>query len=323
MSEYGWLSIYLYYEEPFETLLLKGVKPFLDPMLEMGMIQRYFFIRYYEDGPHIRLRLRGEKDILENLVLPNLKDHFERYFRLEPTVRTFENEHWFPNNEYKVSEYMPEIARYGGDFGVTVAEKQFFLSSQVVFKVFEKYGEDNWSDEYAMGEAMQLNVAMAFACGFSLEETIHFFNFFYEHWIHASVHQLHLAAEDVASEKLKWTMLYEENFLQNRDIIVNQNAALWQILTEKSEFQEDYMNEWILGNQQIYKDLDAAFESGYLSPRGEKYTLKTQFSMSAKQKLIWSMLCDYVHMTNNRLGISTDEEAFLAYLIKQSLSELM
>lgn len=322
MSEFGWLSIYLYYEEPFEALLVKGIKTFVDPLLEMGMVQRYFFIRYYEDGPHVRLRIRGEKEVLETLVLPNLKDHFERYFHLEPSVREFENDNWHNNNSVKVSDYIPELARYGGDLGTVVAEKQFYLSSKVVMKVIQKYGEAQWTEELAMGEAMQLNIAMAFACGMSLQETIYFFNFFYEHWINASVYQLHLEREAVEAEKLKWTMLYEENFNEFRDAIVNQNAALWQILSEKSEFQEDYMNEWITGNTLIFNDLDSAYESSLLSARSEKYSMKSQNIMSSKQLLIWSMLCDYVHMTNNRLGISTHEEAFLAYLIKRSLSEV-
>ncbi len=323
MIEYGWISVYLYYEEPFESLLIKGIKPFMQPLVESGLIQRYFFIRYYEDGPHIRLRIRGEKDMLETIIFQNLEEHFQRYFRLEPSVRLEERADWYPNNSMKLSKYVPEVGRYGGQFGVTVAERQFHLSSEVVLQVIEKYGEYNWTEDIALGEGIQLNLSMAFACGLNLEESIQFFDFFCTHWVQASIYLLNISAEQIEEEKARWFSFYETNFQNNKDLIVNQNAALWQVLNDKEEFHEDYMNAWIGGNQLIYKDLASAYEGSLLSARDSKYIMKNTQQLSEKTLLVWSILSDYVHITNNRLGISTENEAFMAYLIKRSLEELV
>ena len=68
-----WLSAYLYYHEPWETFITKAVSPFIDKMLEKHLVKRFFFIRYWEKGPHIRLRFQGNKQTIEEKIKPNLK----------------------------------------------------------------------------------------------------------------------------------------------------------------------------------------------------------------------------------------------------------
>ena len=72
-----WLAAYLYYSEPWEKLLSDAVLPFIDTMMAIPGVDHYFFIRYWEKGPHIRLRFKGEKQVLEQKVTPAIIHHLK------------------------------------------------------------------------------------------------------------------------------------------------------------------------------------------------------------------------------------------------------
>ena len=56
-----WLAAYLYYSGNWEKFLTNSVKPFVEDILDRKLAEQYFFIRYWERGPHIRLRFKGDK----------------------------------------------------------------------------------------------------------------------------------------------------------------------------------------------------------------------------------------------------------------------
>ena len=82
-----WLAAYLYYAEPWVDVLVKGLKPFVQDVLEAGRARQFFFIRYWERGPHIRLRFRGDRVELEEKVRPALVRYFEQYYLDHPSKR--------------------------------------------------------------------------------------------------------------------------------------------------------------------------------------------------------------------------------------------
>lgn len=59
-----WLGYHLHAPEPWEPLLLECLAPALDAERRQGRLRRFFFLRYGEGGPHLRLRLlpRGGTD---------------------------------------------------------------------------------------------------------------------------------------------------------------------------------------------------------------------------------------------------------------------
>src|SRR5438874_11952323 len=53
-----WRSYHLFRAEPWEEFLCTGVRPLVDELADAGLTEGFFFIRYWERGPHIRLRLK-------------------------------------------------------------------------------------------------------------------------------------------------------------------------------------------------------------------------------------------------------------------------
>ena len=86
-GERTWLAVYLYYAEPWEKLLTEAVKPFAEQVISEGLADHYFYIRYWERGPHIRLRFMGDPDTLEGQVKPRLEQHFNAWMAANPSDR--------------------------------------------------------------------------------------------------------------------------------------------------------------------------------------------------------------------------------------------
>jgi thiopeptide-type bacteriocin biosynthesis protein len=52
----GWVSYHVFLEPPLEPFLLGSVLPFVRAERQCGRLRRFFFIRYSEEGLHLRLR---------------------------------------------------------------------------------------------------------------------------------------------------------------------------------------------------------------------------------------------------------------------------
>ena len=126
-----WLSIHIFHKGKLNDVLRQLVIPFLEEVKPLLYEPApYFFIRYGEGGPHIRLRLQT---VPENIIM--LKMLFDRY------------EHIFT---IQYIPYVQELLRYKN---MQLAEQHFHLSSAYVLSVL--------TDE-VFTEALKLNVTMLY-----------------------------------------------------------------------------------------------------------------------------------------------------------------
>jgi Lantibiotic biosynthesis dehydratase C-term len=162
----SWLVAYLYYDEPWERLLTEAVLPYAEIVAQTGIAESWFFVRYWERGPHIRLRFKAEADVIEKMLRSNLEEHFLNYFesvpsfRIDPSYppRIPDAYKWLPNNSVQYDVYLPELERYGGVNGMALAEQQFALSSKIVLKSIEALGQQ-WSYDDALGTGIKLHLS--------------------------------------------------------------------------------------------------------------------------------------------------------------------
>ena len=52
-----WLSFHVFYAANSNPILVEGVTPVIRRLRAEGLIERWFFIRYWLEGPHVRLRV--------------------------------------------------------------------------------------------------------------------------------------------------------------------------------------------------------------------------------------------------------------------------
>lgn len=116
-----WLFVKFYLSADRITDLLTGPVADLCSMAEnSGLAQRWFFLRYSDPDPHLRIRWQGEPDRLLHQMLPQVTSFAQQLVdagRLQKIV---------------IDSYEREIERYGGLEGTEVSERVFEADSRTV-----------------------------------------------------------------------------------------------------------------------------------------------------------------------------------------------
>lgn len=262
----AWLSVYFYYQIPCEQFLAKEIYPFILDVMNKKYASQFFFIRYLDNkGPHVRLRLKTEGEIAETILKPYLISAFS-------------------NCPMRFSPYRPELERYGGNAGITIAEEQFEASSQTILTFLTEV--DDWRYERRLGTALQLDIGMVHALGMEKEEVIAFF-------------------DHLVTKKLKSAFPVSSHTVQS------QIKSLWHACEREQAFDKEWFAAWMSSMDSIKTKLKKAQHRLVLPHRPNHGNNNT-----------WSLYESYVHMNNNRLGITSSDEQYIAYIIARSLEEL-
>ena len=226
-----WLSFHIYPLETPDVFLARGLRPFLEQHIWPTNNSRAFFIRYEDEkGPHIRLRIRGTADWIDQTLRPALYDWFKDRGDLEELP------------------YEPETDRFGGEQGIRVAEEFFHLSTRVVL--------DRLNRPYTYGDAMfdglRMHVMTAFAAGWDREKSSWYFEQLCTQWIDLFFQP----AENIKNTDTDWqkTLLqdFESSFTPQQEDLRLAVAELWTAL-EKNKFDQDQPEwlRWLRGNQML------------------------------------------------------------------------
>jgi thiopeptide-type bacteriocin biosynthesis protein len=323
MKTSTWLATQIYYVEPWEQLLVKALKPYADVAIQMGIAEQYYFMRYWHRGSHIRLWIKGETEMLDAILKPNIIEHFDNYFEARPSDRTENVEDWLPNNSVCFIVTQPETARFCGSTGLAIAESQFQASSDVVLK-FLKEKEFRWSYDDALGAAVKLHLSFVHALGMDIMTAQTFFEQIYYNWLPAAfpVNPNSLSEKEFDKLARDTSVIFLEGFDTQRARIVPFCVALWDTLENNDFSSDDAMIAWINTNKLVHHQLVMALEFGNLEPRPKNLLLNTSVTLSDDELLLWSLYANFIHLTNNRLGINTKDEGYLGYLIMRSIEAM-
>ncbi len=324
-----WLAAYLYYAEPWEKLIIEAVKPFAESIIDQQLADQFFFIRYWEKGPHIRLRFKGDRQILQQIVKPKLINYFETYFKDNPSERktpewledATEEQKWYPNNSIQFIEYEPETERYGGEHAILVAETQFQASSEAALGVI---GEslDAWNYERALGAAIQLHLGFGYALGMDLHQLHGFFSSVFRNWLPMAYyyHEKDISKKELEKRKAETLKTFDKNFQQQKDTLIPFFETIWKALREGQEFEQDWLNQWIIDMKNVGDKLLALQKRKQLIVSAWVKKVNEGFPVEYRER--WAIYDSYVHMMNNRLGIMNRDEGYLGYLIVESIREM-
>lgn len=115
-----------------DAFITDVLAPELDGHRAAGRITDWFYVRYWEAGPHLRVRARDATvdlaDRLRSLVAE--ADH--------PVVVSSPD--WLPHGDVRETPYEPEVQRYGGPEALPVAEDVFCRSTEVAVAVLRSSG---------------------------------------------------------------------------------------------------------------------------------------------------------------------------------------
>jgi hypothetical protein len=145
-----WVSVHAFYHGNLDLLLLDAVRPLVQELRQRRLIDGFFFLRYWDGGQHLRLRLLAESTMdreVERLALERLRGFVEanpaedfaeldRYPEYAATFAAAEGVTEYlrtpmTNNTVHVIEYQPETDRYGVGEALSAVERHFVESSRI------------------------------------------------------------------------------------------------------------------------------------------------------------------------------------------------
>jgi len=280
----NWISLYIYHNISFEKVLSEFISPFTEYLKDTKEIDRMFFIRYWEGGPHIRFRVLPEFDVdMEGLKNMIVNEALEYFSSLDD-----------PNLVSKLhfEEYAPEVSRYGGKESLYLAENHFHDSSSKVLELVE-HNLSDWNYTTALSLALKMHLIFAREVLIDQDQIIRFFEFSCKRWFPSSV-KLDDQGRVTGHEANKAVTFFHNSFEKQRGAILSLLKGIWN-----TDQLSGWMKEWSIDCKKMNE-------------------LK---SVLPDEEAFFSVLDSCVHMTNNRLGIHLRDEAFISYLLINGVKE--
>jgi thiopeptide-type bacteriocin biosynthesis protein len=117
-----WLSLKLYGGPAALEGILLGLSPWLHRTKADGLWRKWFFVRYWDPEPHLRLRFKGDPNRLMTELLPQINEELRTAIASQLVWKV------------QVDTYFPEIERYGGIEGMSLAEDLFWHDSEDILE---------------------------------------------------------------------------------------------------------------------------------------------------------------------------------------------
>lgn len=284
-TEANWISAYIFHDISFEKVLIELIKPFIEKLEKKDYVSTFFFIRYWEDGPHVRLRLLPKNDHNKAHIISLLKTTAKLFFDECALVSSY-------RIEFK--DYVQEIERYGGKVNIIEAEKIFEISSRTILDIIDD-NYNNWDYSLAISHAIQIHLVLAkLLFKNDLNTMISFFQKVYSNWFYYSI-KIDETEENVDNEVKKINQAFEESYSKQNTVI---NNMIKHLLQEKIEIS--ISTKWFLESHLI---------------NNNHYGFKNCDDLT-----LLAIYDSLIHMTNNRLGIHLRDESFIAFLIFNGLT---
>ena len=267
-----WLTTCLFYNEPWEEFLAEAVKPLTDVTLQAGIASNFFFSRHWNRGPHIRLHFKGEVKILETILKPHIRDHFDHYFSSKPSMRlepsypnVFPSENkWLPNNSLTFLPYN-DIERSFPRFLELDAVTQLLQeASAIALNYFKTRGAFNAREE-AQNLATKLHFGLMYASGTNLEEVGKFNAWAYKQWLNDQS----LTTTDVHNLQAGYKRLLA---IHSADLEAY-HTALWELIQKHHDLNDRAYTNWIVVCSRLFLALDESPASKTGKYRNQVYYL--------------------------------------------------
>lgn len=154
---YEWVSGHVYYHGDLDLLVSALIAELVEELTRNGLIERYFFLRYWEGGQHLRVRLlpTSSRQRLDTMAL--FKERAERFLGTFPSAdspdswsypeladgwaaaegRAEYDRRLYPNNSLRFLPYVREHDRYGDGRSMAAVERHFDESSRLAIRLLD------------------------------------------------------------------------------------------------------------------------------------------------------------------------------------------
>lgn len=297
-----WHSLHVYRYPEQDLFLAHGVAPVLRPLRASGAVDRAFFLRYWQGGPHIRLRVRTDAAVVDEIA-GKLRGHLAEY----PSDGTFdiaafqEGQRYMarmedsdpheivPTDTVLPAEYEPEYGKYGGHAGVAIAEDLFDASTTAVLGALAQL---DGRSARRLGVAFDMMLRGLAAVGRSPAGMADFFAYYCRLW---------------------------------SPYVFGHFSATWTELLARQGPPMTAHAGRLLATGSLTDDWSAAVRTAWQAVAEHTDTVLPHVTLAGPdappERRRQALLANYLHTNNNRMGVNPESEAYLAYLGHHVLSD--
>jgi hypothetical protein len=328
-----WLAMHIYYAARPHPLLAQCVAPLLDDLNDKGLLAGHFFINYWLEGPHVRLRLRPVTPDAEAEVRHLAEAAVTDFLRRRPALYNVESGFLSelyntlfdmeleddidrasytgsdgrmnvrPNNTFAYLPYEPEYGKYGGVAGVALAEWHFQQSTDLVLSAMRTLNVHLRS--VTLGTAAQLMMAMAATFLPDREELTDYLERYHGFWRRTFA----------GTELVDYGTSYEDTpGLADRFAMIRTSVASGDV-----DRLPALLARWALHGRELRERVTALAEAGELTFKS--WADGGQQGVTAPAEARVRVLSPYLHMTNNRLHLTIRDEAYLSAMLARALRD--
>ncbi|MEV7690101.1 lantibiotic dehydratase C-terminal domain-containing protein [Streptomyces bungoensis] len=143
----SWASWHVHQHHDQDRLLVEAVAPLIRAVRSDGLVDRAFVLRYWDGGPHVRLRLRAPSEQALAELESRVPAVLRRWCREHPSERTMGAQEYVllrarigdsasaaelvPDGSVVRAVYSPEHQRYGRGAALAACEEHFDDSTRI------------------------------------------------------------------------------------------------------------------------------------------------------------------------------------------------
>lgn len=336
-----WLAMHIYYASNADPLLAECVGPLTRELRARGLVDGFFFIKYWLEGPHLRVRFLPadgvEQDQLKREIEPVIDEYLERRpalydasqadadgFYRRMFLAEYDEERWDalygetgrmpfrPNNTYYYEPYEPEYDRYGGPDGVELSEWHFEQSSELVLKLIETANVHVRT--VLLGLSAQLTVGMCYAFLGADEAVAEFLEQTRNFW-QTSFTEFAGPGDEA----------FERKYEKLAGPLARRIAHIRERVTNGDQTRgarDSIDDDWISHAHELRRQVEhLAGQRRLVFPGRQAGGGRDPVTDTGSALRI--LLSSYVHMANNRLGVGIPDEIYVSYILQRTLREAL
>jgi len=327
-----WLAIYVFYTGNARPLLTDCVKPLFERLSAEGMLSGYFFLHYWLEGPHVRVRFKPTEGNRE-AVMAAAEAAVGGFLKRRPSLYEVKSDFYVglyntlfelefdadgraqylgedgrmrlrKNNSFSWEAYEPEYDKYGGPVGVELAEWHFAQSSDLVLDAL--VGMNVHMRTVQLGLSVQLMMVMS-AVFLDDDQLAEFFEGYRDFWYNSFRTTDLVAGRSFDRGYESMAGLLTERFTLVRSAV----------RAGRADQLPGALDRWAEHCTELRRRVTVLSSAGRLVFREWEGTERGPVTdpEEALLRLLWPCM----HMTNNRLHITITDEAYLAHVLVRAL----
>lgn len=321
----SWASVHVHGSGDLGQVLTGVVAPVMRRLTAEGTVHEWFFLRYWEGGPHIRVRAAAPEPVTE-LMLGELREAISgwpmppaalsevEYRRIaarlaEAEELTHYEKELHPPGTVRAVAYVPEHDVYGTGATLAAAERHFTESSALALDVLGSAS----SAGVLRGLAMSVNLMTLADHEPDLDRLSAAFNDVGGQGFSGAVGADRVSPEIMAQ--------MNDSYLRSREQVQAEIERAWRIAGDvEAAGSGDPLARWLMSIRGLRAALEAAGDAFSVAPAGSPHAWYLT-RLDPARRAVASVLLRCTHLFDNRIGVTTPDEIHIGYLVARALAE--